>query len=216
MSDPIFSPDGQWMWTGAEWVPAPPNSEIEVPETSNHVENNDSLSNPYHISVDKNYKYKIAGIFLALLSFLFPYIGSNSPFSIQFQGSKSPIIWNGHEGFEPSMLEVFILVFTEILAVSLPYMIIIISSFVIIKIFLGHEDSPHTAGFVQVLLRLINPRTAGFVQVSLCLILMLGVIVNSVSPEYYQLEDFGLGYLLGLTSGILLFVKGRFCPILEE
>jgi hypothetical protein len=26
MSDPVFSPDGQFMWTGTEWIPAPPNS----------------------------------------------------------------------------------------------------------------------------------------------------------------------------------------------
>ena len=24
MSGPIYSPDGQWMWTGTEWIPAPP------------------------------------------------------------------------------------------------------------------------------------------------------------------------------------------------
>ena len=24
MSDPIFSPDGKFMWTGSEWIPAPP------------------------------------------------------------------------------------------------------------------------------------------------------------------------------------------------
>ena len=27
MSDPVFSPDGKWMWTGKEWVPAPPSEE---------------------------------------------------------------------------------------------------------------------------------------------------------------------------------------------
>jgi tetratricopeptide (TPR) repeat protein len=26
MADPIISPDGKWMWTGAEWIPAPPSS----------------------------------------------------------------------------------------------------------------------------------------------------------------------------------------------
>ena len=27
MSGPIFSPDGEWLWTGVEWVPAPPTNE---------------------------------------------------------------------------------------------------------------------------------------------------------------------------------------------
>ena len=26
MPDPIISPDGKWMWTGTEWIPAPPTS----------------------------------------------------------------------------------------------------------------------------------------------------------------------------------------------
>jgi tetratricopeptide (TPR) repeat protein len=26
MADPIFSPDGKWMWTGSDWIPAPPSS----------------------------------------------------------------------------------------------------------------------------------------------------------------------------------------------
>jgi len=26
MSDPIMSPDGNFMWTGSEWIPAPPSS----------------------------------------------------------------------------------------------------------------------------------------------------------------------------------------------
>ena len=26
MADPIPSPDGKWMWTGSDWIPAPPSS----------------------------------------------------------------------------------------------------------------------------------------------------------------------------------------------
>ena len=29
MSDPVFSPDGKFMWTGTEWVPAPPTAASE-------------------------------------------------------------------------------------------------------------------------------------------------------------------------------------------
>ena len=25
MAEPVFSPDGKFMWTGTEWVPSPPN-----------------------------------------------------------------------------------------------------------------------------------------------------------------------------------------------
>ena len=32
MPSPIMSPDGNWMWTGSEWIPAPPKS---APQTIN-------------------------------------------------------------------------------------------------------------------------------------------------------------------------------------
>ena len=35
MSDPIISPDGKWMWTGDEWIPAPPTPESTVDLTIN-------------------------------------------------------------------------------------------------------------------------------------------------------------------------------------
>ena len=35
MADPIFSPDGKWMWTGSEWIPAPPSSASGADSTIN-------------------------------------------------------------------------------------------------------------------------------------------------------------------------------------
>jgi hypothetical protein len=32
MTGPTFSPDGQWMWTGDEWIPAPPTSAVVAPD----------------------------------------------------------------------------------------------------------------------------------------------------------------------------------------
>lgn len=34
MSDPVFSPDGSWMWTGNEWIPAPPDTPSEKIDVS--------------------------------------------------------------------------------------------------------------------------------------------------------------------------------------
>jgi len=33
MTGPTFSPDGQFMWTGSEWIPSPPKSEI-IPQST--------------------------------------------------------------------------------------------------------------------------------------------------------------------------------------
>ena len=35
MADPIFSPDGKFMWTGSEWIPAPPVSPTSAQSTVN-------------------------------------------------------------------------------------------------------------------------------------------------------------------------------------
>lgn len=58
MSEPVISPDGKWMWTGNEWIPAPPGStnasvslqdsvvagNLEVNEGDFNEPNNASLS----------------------------------------------------------------------------------------------------------------------------------------------------------------------------
>jgi len=33
VTNPTFSPDGKFMWTGSEWIPAPPAAEVESPNT---------------------------------------------------------------------------------------------------------------------------------------------------------------------------------------
>lgn len=32
MGDRVLSPDGQWMWTGSEWIPAPPSASVTEPQ----------------------------------------------------------------------------------------------------------------------------------------------------------------------------------------
>ena len=45
MTDGVFSPDGNWMWTGDEWIPAPPKSEPEpAPESEGTSETEDNYS----------------------------------------------------------------------------------------------------------------------------------------------------------------------------
>ncbi len=39
MVDPTYSPDGKFMWTGNEWIPAPPKSEPEPPSASEQALN---------------------------------------------------------------------------------------------------------------------------------------------------------------------------------
>ena len=193
-----MSPDGNWMWTGSDWIPSPPSSDTEVLEQPNHAGFEESQTQSYHIFSDKNYKYKIAGIILSIFSFFFPFIGSESPFSIHFEGSNLSFLQA--EPILPSFFFWFVQIFTGVLFLLLPYMIILITLFVSIKLFSGHEKSP---------------KTAGFVLISLCLVLLMGVVLTSISPNGYKLGDLGLGYFLGLSSGILFFMKGEYCRISE-
>lgn len=194
-----MSPDGNWMWTGSDWIPSPPNSESEVSEQPNHAGIDETQTQSYHLFSDKNYKYKIAGIFLSILSFFFPFIGSDSPFSLHFSEGSNPSFLVIEPNL-PSFFFWFVQIFTGVLFLLLPYMIILITLFVSIKLFSGHEKSP---------------KTAGFVLISLCLVLIMGVVLTSISPAGYKLGDLGLGYYLGLTSGVLFFMKGEYCRISE-
>ncbi len=45
MSDPVMSPDGKFMWTGSEWVPAPPSSEGNNVSMQDSVIGGDVVSN---------------------------------------------------------------------------------------------------------------------------------------------------------------------------
>ena len=40
MTNPVISPDGKWMWTGTEWIPAPPSS---PPPTPSNIVMQDSV-----------------------------------------------------------------------------------------------------------------------------------------------------------------------------
>ena len=66
MSDPIFSPDGQFMWTGSEWIP---NPEIVPQSSSNNqkVTLNDSVISGDVINTVNNSPEAIASGVLAAL-----------------------------------------------------------------------------------------------------------------------------------------------------
>ena len=57
MSDPVISPNGKWMWTGNEWIPAPPSSNhISKPITDEVIVDDlraeqSQNSNPNHASI---------------------------------------------------------------------------------------------------------------------------------------------------------------------
>ena len=44
MPDYIISPDGKWLWTGSEWIPAPPTGELEQISISDNIVSDDPIN----------------------------------------------------------------------------------------------------------------------------------------------------------------------------
>jgi hypothetical protein len=54
MADPIFSPDGKWMWVGSEWIPSPPsggNKNTQLKQLADSINDNDLKSTVPLLSV---------------------------------------------------------------------------------------------------------------------------------------------------------------------
>ena len=95
MSGPVFSPDGKWMWTGSEWIPAPPSSsqsgninhqdsvvsgEINVEQFSNDFSSSISLKDSVmsgDINIVHNDLKSIEDVFRSLISELKDEISDN-------------------------------------------------------------------------------------------------------------------------------------------
>jgi len=190
MADPTFSPDGKWMWNGSEWIPSPPTEETNSVEQPDYEQNNIVSVAKQSIRNDQNFYYKSTGLFLLLLSLFFPYLGPESPFSIQFLGAD-PI----SKSFEPSSLnytDSYFALFTMILAVLLPYAVLVLSIFVLVKI-----------------RRSKNLQQIGYILVMLCLTLLLFVTITYPMANY-DLDDIGAGCIISLLSGVLFSIKGGF------
>ncbi|MDA7845933.1 hypothetical protein N9A87_02660 [Euryarchaeota archaeon] len=52
MAGPTFSPDGKWMWTGSEWIPTPPQSDV-LPESALDLPNLESTAIHYQVDSQK-------------------------------------------------------------------------------------------------------------------------------------------------------------------
>ena len=55
MSEPIFSPDGKWMWSGSEWVPAPPST--ESPQSSDLVVQDSAVAGDINVTQQTNIQH---------------------------------------------------------------------------------------------------------------------------------------------------------------
>ena len=83
MADPIISPDGEWMWTGSDWIPAPPEYSPEEMQS----ENRDGRLNEIRLTLPEYRQHIEVGgvIFGSILLFL----------SFNTLTSPNPVIFDG-------------------------------------------------------------------------------------------------------------------------
>jgi len=175
MAEPVFSPDGQYMWTGSEWIPAPPENE----SSTNNEDNNQK---------DLNLNYKIIAILVSISTFFIPYLGSSSPFSIFFQDESFFLNEVKYSNFMP--IEVFLIVFSLLIAGFLPVLSLLFS--IISLVLIKFKKSIKLLGYVLL----------GFSSVLLLLIASTYWFAN------YDLNDVGLGLVMLSLSSLVISLKG--------
>ena len=113
MSDPVISPDGKWMWTGNEWIPAPPSDETinsnekyanedliaEENDLTNDSKNTPYVVNDFTVSKSKKPVYVIA-IILLLSSIVSGYFISNRESNSSNVESSQEVVYTSVDDVE--------------------------------------------------------------------------------------------------------------------
>jgi hypothetical protein len=121
MTDPVISPDGKWMWTGTEWIPAPPTEESSKKETpSSFVDNmrgikvqdsvitsNENIISITPIAIDRN---KSTYVFIVLIILIGATVGGYLLMNRELE-EASQDYWSNHNyGFRFTDDDVYVLV----------------------------------------------------------------------------------------------------------
>lgn len=102
MSGPVISPDGKWLWTGSEWIPAPPSTES--------IKEKNGLKYSVAQTTPKNSKsrVKIAAIcIVGLVLSIMLFGGHSGQISYSASGSYSATVWfNGGSTMDAEDIEI--------------------------------------------------------------------------------------------------------------
>ena len=87
MADPIISPDGEWMWTGSDWIPAPP-------KTSPNRMQSEKVENGVNVITLNQPEYRqqieIGGVIFGGILLLLSFNTLFSPNPVIFEGDQVP------------------------------------------------------------------------------------------------------------------------------
>jgi hypothetical protein len=214
MADPVFSPDGQWMWTGEDWIPAPPsgaegevsNSQVSNSSNSNNqntttVQINMPFSNirspdinQLGLDVSISHYYRHIGAGLILLSLLMPYyFGFISGFFVVKEGLL----------FELSIIDIIDVISIDLttgLGFLLLYLVALTPNIFFITSLLA----------ISQLIRNKSTRLTGTFHLAyFILVVVLTLIAGITAGEFFSAltASYGYGFWIGGISGIALLIS---------
>jgi len=220
MSEQTLSADGEWMWDGDEWIPAPPASRIPQ-QIENHQSVHDITQSSYFKPIQSSHKpsksnYRVSspkirfqtsfvpwiGILLIAVSLLLPYLSVMGLFEmtgfemmVELGNLFSELVGedsSGGDGGSGSSLDAdeLALLIAAIMYLLSPFFFAI--SAIISAI---------------VLLMKKSPRTMGGIHLTFVIIFMISAFISPTALGISILDFIGLGFYMGAFSSILLMIK---------
>ena len=220
MSEQTLSADGEWMWDGDEWIPAPPASHIPQ-QIENHQSVHDITQSSYFKPIQSSHKpskanYRVSspqisfqtsfvpwiGIILIAVSLLLPYLSVMGLFEmtgfemmVELGNLFSELVGedsSGGDGGSGSSLDAdeLALLIAAIMYLLSPFFFAI--SAIISAI---------------VLLMKKSPRTMGGIHLTFVIIFMISAFISPTALGISILDFIGLGFYMGAFSSILLMIK---------
>ena len=220
MSEQTLSADGEWMWDGDEWIPAPPASRIPQ-QIENHQSVHDVTQSSYFKPIQSSHKpsksnYRVSspkirfqtsfvpwiGILLIAVSLLLPYLSVMGLFEmtgfemmVELGNLFSELVGedsSGGDGGSGSSLDAdeLALLIAAIMYLLSPFFFAI--SAIISAI---------------VLLMKKSPRTMGGIHLTFVIIFMISAFISPTALGISILDFIGIGFYMGAFSSILLMIK---------
>ena len=220
MSNPTFSPDGEWMWTGEDWIPAPPSgaegegSTTQISNSSNSnnqntttVQVNMPFSNVRTPNFDElemnifiSHYYRHIGAGLVLLSLLMPYyFGFISGLFVVKEGLL----------FELSIIDIIDMISIDLglgLGFLLLYFAALTPNIFLITSLLA----------ISQLIRNKSTRLTGIFHMAyFVIIVVLTLIAGITAGEFFSAltASYGYGFWIGGISGIALLIPPSNLPV---
>ena len=214
MTDPVFSPDGQWMWTGEDWIPAPPSGaegEVSNSQVSNssHSNNQNTTTvqvnmpfsnirspdiNQLGLDVSISHYYRHIGAGLILLSLLMPYyFGLISGLFVVKEGLL----------FELSIIDIIDLISID-LTIGLGFLLLYLAALTPNIFFITSLLA------ISQLIRNKSTRLTGTFHLAyFMLVVVLTLIAGITAGEFFSTltASYGYGFWIGGISGIALLIS---------